>query len=277
MKKSFFVFILTALCAFPLIAENFSSETLSDERRFFDDIFPNLPPAIRAAAFTDSGHLSYSSWSNVESGSFVVIGRAEGSSIDRQIVNAVLNRNPGYLVETLLVIPRKPEETSLLDVYNALGEISGLKGRLYHSRRRNRYVPLFEDATRLAGNRGTPVPDPPPATSIPANEKIFIRLRDANFGNSFYRAEISQSGNGLIYRMSNSRNLSYLFIPVVREGNLIAQLYFEVIQEGILIYGLSGVDVPDFFASMIDMGSAIGKRLAVIISWVVDGIEKSSK
>jgi len=265
MKKKYILGLILAILPAFLLAEY-------NGNRSFDEIFPNLPPEIRAAAFTDSGHISYSSWQEVESGNFTVIGR-EGAAIDPQVVNAVLARRPGYLVETLMVIPPAPHGTSLLEVYNALGKIRGLEGRLYHSSRRNRYIPLFEEATRIAGERNnTPVPDPPPAGSIPASETIFLRLRDANFGNSFYRADIYLAGNGLVYRMSNSRNLTFLFVPVVREGNLVAQLYFEIIQEGILVYGLSGVDVPRTFSSMVHMGSSIGKRLEVIISWVVDGL-----
>ena len=266
-KQLFWGLILTALCAFQLTAE-----MLYGESRSFDDIFPNLPPEIRASAFSDSGYFSSSTLQNIRAGNSAILGRS--SVLDQQIVNTILGTNPGHIVESLLVIPRKPGTTSLLDVYNALSDIRGLTGRLYHSSRRNRYIPLFEDATRLVSDRNnTAIPDPPPATSVPESETIFVRLRDANFGNSFYRAEMSLFGNGLLYRLSNYRNLTYLFIPVIREGNLTAQLYFEVIQEGILIYGLSGVEVADFFSSRVDIGSAISRRLEVIISWVAEGIE----
>jgi hypothetical protein len=59
---------------------------------------------------------------------------------------------------------------------------------------------------------------------------------------------------------------------VIREGRFIAQLYFEPIQEGILIYSIAGADIPEIFASRIDMNSAISKRLAVITSWAAEGI-----
>jgi hypothetical protein len=60
-------------------------------------------------------------------------------------------------------------------------------------------------------------------------------------------------------------------IPVIKQEKFTAQLYFEPITEGILVYGLAGADVSDFIMSRMDMSSAIGKRLAVIISWVIDG------
>jgi hypothetical protein len=61
---------------------------------------------------------------------------------------------------------------------------------------------------------------------------------------------------------------------VIKEGNFTAQLYIEPIEEGILIYSIAGADISDFFASKIDMDSAIIKRLAVIVSWAADGINQ---
>jgi hypothetical protein len=79
---------------------------------------------------------------------------------------------------------------------------------------------------------------------------------------------------GLRYSLSNNKSLTYFLIPVIKEEKFTAQLYFEPIQEGILIYGLAGADVSNFVSSRIDMASAISKRLAVIISWVADEITK---
>jgi hypothetical protein len=164
---------------------------------------------------------------------------------------------------------------SLLDVYNALGNIRGLKGRLYHSATRNEKIPLFEDVTRIEGpKKNNPVADPPPAARIPPSETIYMRLKDANFGNSFYRGDIALFQRGLRCSLTNNKNINYLFIPVIKEEKFIVQLYFEVISEGILIYSLAGADVSDFVSSRIDMSSAINKRLAVIISWAAEGIMK---
>jgi hypothetical protein len=265
IKKPVLFLLFLILILFPVIAQN----------RSFNEIFPNLSPEIRAAAFSASGYFNSSNRSR----GFAVAGTMGGSALDTQIVNAVMGKNPGYLVESMRVIRgpgNAPGSVTLLDVYNALGDIRGLKGRLYQSETRKQSVPLFEDATRLISDKkNTVIPDPPPARSVPPSETLYIRLKDANFGNSFYRGEMSLIQNGLLYRMSNYKNLTYLFIPVIREDKFTAQLYFEIINEGVLIYGLAGVDVSDFAASKVDMASAISKRLEVIISWVADGIEKS--
>jgi hypothetical protein len=162
-------------------------------------------------------------------------------------------------------------------VYNALSAIRGLAGRTYHSATRRKEIPLFEDATRLeSAAKNTPVPDPGPAAAVPPSETVYVRLKDANFGNSHYRGEVAIDHYGLRYRLSNNRNLNYLFIPVIKAEQFTALLYFEPIEEGILIYSIAGADVSDFVSSNIDMPSAISKRLAVIVSWVADGIGDSS-
>jgi len=79
---------------------------------------------------------------------------------------------------------------------------------------------------------------------------------------------------GLCYKLTNFKSLSYFFLPVIKEGSFIAQMYIEPIQEGVLIYSIAGMDVNDFVASRVDIDSAIAKRLNVFVSWVADGIRK---
>jgi len=237
-------------------------------RRSFNDIFPGIAPAVRNSAFSNEGYAK--SAENIPASSLVGSGRG---GIPPQIIESVFEKKPGFLVESIKVIPGTDGKYSLLDVYNALGKIRGLKGRLYHSHTRNEDVPLFEEVTRIESPRkNTPVADPPLASRVPASETIYMRLKDANFGNSFYRGDITLFQRGLRYSLTNNKNISYYFIPVIKEERFTVQLYFEVISEGILIYSLAGADVSDFVSSKIDMPSAINKRLAVIISWVAEGI-----
>jgi hypothetical protein len=257
MKKKLLV-VIFLICADFLFAQ----------LRDFSDIFPNISSDIRSAAF-GNGYLR----SSQKSSGFVLIGAERTCAIDPQIINIVLNRNPLYLVESIMVITGKPGNVGLLDVYNALGNIRGLKGRLYNSHSKSREVPLFEDATRITDQKQTTaIPDPPPAMILPRTETVYIRLKDTNFGNTYYRADMALIQNGLRYTLSNFKNISYLFVPVIKEEKFIAQLYIEPIEEGVLIYSIAGTDISDFIASRINIDSAISKRLAVITSWAADGI-----
>jgi len=252
-----FFFSIFFLTLFPLAAQ-----------RSFNDIFPQIPSAVREAAFSNEGF--YQSTKKIQTS--VLVGSSQ-SAIEPHIIETIFLMQPGFLVESILVVPGKADEYSLLDVYNALGKIRGLKGRLYHSTTRNENIPLFEDVTRIeSAQKNNPIPDPAPASRIPSSETIHMRLKDVNFGNTYYRGDMTLVPHGLRYSLSNNKNITYFFIPVIREERFKVQLYFESIAEGILIYALAGADVSDFVASKVDMPSAISKRLAVIISWVAEGI-----
>jgi hypothetical protein len=256
---------------FSLVILFFFANNIFAQLRSFNDVFPNLNQDIRTHVFRESGYVK----SSQKTSGFIIIGNGQNSRLDAQIVNNVLQKNPGYLVESILVYQENPGSISLLDIYNALGNIRGLRGILYNSATRNRSIPLFEEANRIVSEKQTTaIPDPAPSKTLPVNETVYIRLKDANFGNTYYRGDMALIQNGLRYTMINFRSMNYLFIPVIKEYKFIAQLYFEPIQEGILIYSIAGADISDFFASKIGMDSAISKRLNVIISWAVNGIRK---
>jgi hypothetical protein len=220
------------------------------QNRSFGSIFPGLGEEQQTQVFSEGGYLHSSVRPEVLS-----VPPAPLSGIP--LGGILEERRPAYLVESLVVIPypapwgEARSGGELLAVYNALGYIRGLEGRRYHSFTRGEEVPLFEEATRVVGPKKTsPLPDPAPARSVPASETVYIRLKDANFGNSYYRADITRSGPGLLYSLSNFRNLTYLFIPVIKENKFIARLYFEPLTEGILVYSIAGADVSDFVASL---------------------------
>jgi hypothetical protein len=240
------------------------------EARSFAELFPGLGEEARGRVFS-SGELVSSTRPGV-----LALPPAPGAGLSQG--RLLEERKPHFLAESLLVIPYPAPwdasgEAGLLRIYNALGRIRDLAGRLYPSFTRGRDVPLFEEAFRIGGPGKTgALPDPPPAAALPPEETLYLRLKDANFGNSYYRAEFRREGPGLLYSLGNFRSLSYLFIPVIKEENFFARLYFEPLSEGILVYSVAGAEVSDFVASRIDMPSAIRKRLEVITGWVVDGI-----
>jgi len=259
--------VLKCMVLFPAAAQ-----TPQSVIRSFDEVFPSLSPAARAEAFSQEGYFRTFS-GRPSPGNIGQDLAAFQGALGSGIADAVIAMRPVVIVESIMVIPGEGGRYSLLDVYNALSQTRNLQGRLYHSHRRNAYIPLFEEVTRLdGGRRNVPIADPPRASRIPRSETIYMRLRDANFGNTFYRAQMVLEGRGLRFTMTNNRNITYFMVPVIREGRFIAQMYFEPIAEGILIYSLAGVDVSNFVAGMIHMPSAISKRLEVILEWVTDGI-----
>jgi hypothetical protein len=237
------------------------------QTRSLDDLFPSLGGDQRASVFSPGGLI-------LSADSFSELQLVPSPRFDIDIAGPVPSRNFSCLVESLLVIPYKGDPAKILDIYNALGKIQNLKGRLYHSATRDADIPLFEDATRLKSARtNSPVADPPDASSIPRSETIYLRVKDANFGNSYYQADITTTPEGLLYYLSNFKSLTYLFVPVIKEGNFVTRMYFEPIAEGVLVYSIAGAEVSDFIASRINISSAIRKRLEVILDWVIDGLK----
>ena len=244
----------------------FLTAQLNAQVRAFNTIFPDLPPEIIKSVFSNEGYLKSLNSASVQN---LICKRP--NALNPEIAGNVLQRGAGYYVEALLVVPGSK---NMLDVYNALGKISGLKGILYQSYTKGESIPLFEEATRIESDKkNIPIPDPKPVLKVPSNETIFIRLKDTNFGNCYYRGDMVMVDGGLKYSLTNIKNLSFMLIPVIKEEKFFAQLYFEIIEEGVLVYSLTGAEVSDLVASKIDMPSAIRKRLEVIIIWVANGLK----
>jgi hypothetical protein len=251
--KTWLITFLIFLCPF-----------LHAQKRSLSEIFPGISGEQRDLVYTGAGLVTASE----RSAGYNILPL---SGIGDDVVSAITTLNPAIIVETLMVIPDS-STLQLTDVYNAIGKIRSLKGRLYYSETRKANIPLFEEASRLDLRRNTVLPDPPPASVVPQSETVYLRLKDANFGNCYYRGELSLSGKGLVYRLTNYKNINYLFFTAIKAEKFTAQFYFEPVDEGILIYGMSGVDVSSFIASKIDIASTIGKRIAVLVSWVRDGL-----
>jgi hypothetical protein len=254
--KRFFFLSLLCLAAYSVFGQ----------RHSFDDLFPKLDPAKKERAF--SGILTET---RVED---LYLHLSPSGELGREIAGFVLGDiSPACLVEFLMVIPYLDAPLEKLDLYNAMRKIRDLKGRLYHSATRDENIPLFEDATRVqAPNKLTRLPDPEKAAVLPATERIYIRLKDVNFGNSYYQGDISALPEGLLYSLANFKSLSYGIFPVIKERKFKAQFYTEPIAEGVLVYCAATAEVGDFVSGMADVTSAIRKRIEVILGWLVDNI-----
>jgi hypothetical protein len=254
--KTLFAAFLVFLCPF-----------LYAQKRSLTEIFPGISGEQRDLVYAGTGLVTTSE----RSMGYSVLPL---SGIEDDIVSSITGLNPAIIVETLMVIPDS-NALGLIDIYNATGKIRDLKGRLYHSETRKADIPLFEEACRIDSRRNTILPDPPPASAVPLSETVYLRLKDANFGNCYYRGELSPSGKGLAYRLTNYKNITYIFFTAIKAEKFTAQFYFEPVTEGVLVYGISGVDVSSFVASKIDVASTIAKRIAVLVSWMRDNLTAS--
>jgi hypothetical protein len=247
----------------------FLSSFIFAEDRTIEELFPDTSETILQKARNGAYSHSIKAASSTEMAAALTIKPAGGISIDWSRFNGA----PVNIIENLLLLKNNKPVTKL-DIYNALCKIRTLQGKEYFSSTRGRRTALFEDASRVAGeNNLKKQNDPPPAVSLPSDETIFIMVKDVNFGNCYYRAEIKTYGSGIRYSLTNFKSINYLFIPVIKTGNLMIQLYIESLNEGVLIYGLSCVTAANFADKQVDIPSAIQKRLDVIYEWIGGNIK----
>jgi hypothetical protein len=235
------------------------------EGRNLDELFPNTGRAILEKA-REKGY-SYSINAREPYGLTI-------KPIDEiNIARPILQSSPLYIIESLLMLENDKPVTKL-DIYNALCRINTLKGREYFSSTRGRKAVMFEEASRVVSATNLrKEKDPTYAPSMPPKETIFVMVKDANFGNCYYKAEINTTGNGIRFSLTNFKSINY-FIPVIKQGKLLIHLYLEPLNNGLLVYGLTGVDAADFAEKHVDIPSTITKRLDVIYGWIWDNIKK---
>ena len=244
-----------------------SSSLFAQDLRAFSELFPNIGAIQKNAIFSADGLIR-----TIKKNEALEFLPTQTSGIDLRTI--VMKGSPSYLAESLLVVPYRG--LTKLDAYNALCRVRDLKGRLYRSHTRNAEVPLFEDATRIDSvQKNNPIADPPIAYILPASEIFYLRLKDINFGNSFYRGDMSAGPYGITYSLGNVKSLKYMLFTVMGEEKFSAVLYMEPLEEGMLVYSMAGADASDFISGKIDIPSAISKRLSVFIAWICDGLKSS--
>ena len=197
-----------------------------------------------------------------------VIVPASDAQID--LLRLAMQKTPKQLVEALVVVPYAGKALTMLDAYNAIGRVRKISD--YTILQRGSYIQLFEESTRLNdGNVSSPIPDPPPATVIPLSESIYMCLKDTYFGNTYFRGDLSVSDYGITYNLTNYLAIWYLIFPVMRAEKFATILYVEPLKEGTLIYGVVGLDIPEFLIERIHLGPNINRRLNIFINWLRDG------
>jgi hypothetical protein len=247
----------------------FVSGFLYGEERLLEELFPGTSEAILAGA-RDGGYSRSMKTAEAQNAvSALTVKPPPETSMTRRLFDS----NPMYIIESLLMV-KSGKKIEKLDVYNALRRIRTLQGRKYFSSTRGKETVMFGDASIITGkNNFKKQNDPPYALSVPLSDTIFIMVDDVNFGHCYYRAEIKSSGPGILYSLSNFRSINYLLIPVIKPENLLIQLYLEPLDEGVVIYGLTGVNVAGFAENRVDVPSTISKRLDVIYGWIGDNIK----
>jgi len=250
--------------SFVFEARDLIFEVPTFEIRSFDEIFPNLSQFQKRRAMSNVGLRN-----SFEKDNPPMLLPDPNSRID--LLSIVMGKKPSHIIEALLVVPYKERELDILDIYNALGRIENIKDHSISVNGNDIYI--FTESTRLesARNRRS-ISDPSPAVLLPFSDTIYLRIKDAFFGNLFLRGDISISLYGITYSMTNFTDVRYFLLPVMKAERFSAIIYLEPIKEGILVYSMSGFYIPGFIADRVNLTPNINGRIAVFISWITDGL-----
>jgi hypothetical protein len=245
--------------------------SLFAQLRSLNDIYPEVSEADKAKFFSEEGNtrlihnLNDLKFTPPVPNNFNVLG-------------ALPAKKYSHIVESVRVVPYNGKKADLLSIYNAFCKVRNLENLLYHSFSQDKYIQLFESASLVESKKRyyTLIADPQPALSLPQTKTMYLKLKDYYYGNTYYEAGIAPNvsnapGQGLLFSLTNFRPIYYV-IPVIGEGKLLAQLYIEPVEEGILAYSASGADVSNFVAKQISIWSVIEKRLDVFLRWMLNGL-----
>jgi len=273
------LFFISPVCAQPIPGDDdfydddlfyFEAPTLvfeaaPVETRSFDDVFPDFTNIQKIRAMNGMG-LRFS----FEKEGSPRLLPAPDSGID--LLGSVMAKNPSHVIEALVVVPYKKRELDLLDVYNALGRIKNIQDHKITSN--GKEVVIFKETTRLISDKDRkPIPDPSPTNILPYSETMYLRFIDPYIGDFYLRGDISVSLYGITYSMTNFRDVSYSIFRVMKTERFSAIIYVEPVKEGILIYSVSGLYLPNFIAKRINLTPNMNRRITVLLNWIIEGLE----
>ena len=257
MKEKFIKTCLFLFLVFP--APMLEAQPL----RSLFDLFPNLSDGQIYSIFSENGIRNV-----FLAGEPPHFSPASNSRLD--ILSIIIKKKPTRIVEALRVVQYGEKPLNKLDAFNVIGRISVIS-RYTHPQSKNPII--FQESSRVEGKRNKPIPDPPPAKALPSSDTIYFYLKDASIGNTYLRGDFSDSGYGITYNFTNSQTIWFLIFPVMSAEKFSMILYAEPLKEGMLIYGMAGIDIPDFIAEMFQLYSSINRRVSVFLNWLSDGFK----
>ena len=236
------------------------------EPRSFDEIFPGFSRGQRRMTFSKDGLKHF-----FEKDGSPALTPAPDSGID--LLSSVMSKNPSHIIEAMVVVPYNERELDILDIYNALGRIGNIQD--YPVTINDKEYIILEETTRLVSARSRKsIPDPPPVDTLPYSETMYLRFKDAYYGNLYIRGDISMSLYGIIYNMTNFTDVRYFLIPIIKAERLSIVIYLEPVKEGVLVYSVSGLYLPGFIADRVNLTPSINRRITVLLNWIIDSLRK---
>jgi len=173
------------------------------------------------------------------------------------------------MVESVFLLKIPSGRFDELATLNALSAVSTMSGITYDSYRRGSGTVLF-DEVYLVDRPGSFRRQPEsPFAVMPPTAGFDVHLKDVNFGSCWYRLDFDSRGEGLRLSLTNSRAMSIFLVRAFDQGALRVEFAILHVPEGILVYGVAAGAPARLASEVVDMYSAVLKRLDSIRGWVL--------
>ncbi|MBL8968645.1 MAG: hypothetical protein JNG85_16695, partial [Spirochaetaceae bacterium] len=194
---------------------------------------------------------------------------SEGDYVGR----AAAARPAAFLVECAFLV----KGTSLagddrVRAFNKLTEVESLAPVTYYSELRDRQTPLFRDPRRVVGPGATEAVAHVGVAEAPTSAGFDLYFHDANFGPSWFRVEIDGGGSGFTVALTNSRPLGIALLRAFPAGGLRMRFALVPVDEGVLVCGICAAEPSPGTTLLVDLWSAMEKRLNAVKGWVAGRI-----
>ena len=183
---------------------------------------------------------------------------------------------PVYVESAFLVSNGLFDKAEKLRIVNALLAVESLSGVKYYSERKQGIAVLYDDVYRVKAPGSVKRLPPLALTELPESLETFIHLRDSNFGSSWYALELKQAQDALLFSMQNKKPLSFMLLQAFAVDGVRMRVAIVPVDEGIYIAAICAANPAKLAASLVDMYSAMEKRLRAVQGWVVERIKKGS-
>jgi len=179
------------------------------------------------------------------------------------------DRKEGTKYQTAYLIDAvRFSDTDKLIFLNRLAQLDTLSGITYYSETRSRETILFDDVY-VVETPGSRIPRPVGAFSkIPKQLNLFIHIKDANFGSTWFSVSLFEKDNVFFFLIENALPMGIGPIRAFDAGDFRIAFSFNEVQEGLLVSSVSYFNPKKLASKFVDIFSAAEKRIRAISSWM---------
>lgn len=159
-------------------------------------------------------------------------------------------------------------EKDRLDLLNNLAQIETISGVTYYSETRKKTTVLFDNVYRVAAAGSTKALPSLNFEKLPESLSFVAHIHDVNFGSTWYSISITNAHDSIILTLANAKPLAYLVMKAFEKNALIMRFIFFPVDEGLLAIGLCSASPGKTASSVVDVYSALEKRINAVQGWV---------